>query len=170
MVQPDRNILFLCTRNSARSIMAEAIANKFGKPHLRAFSAGSHPGSSVNPNALELLMDLGYETLQLRSKSWTEFTGPRAPKLDIVITLCDDAADETCPVWPGAPVSAHWGMADPALAKGRRTRAAFIEAYELLEMRIGALTELPMQNLDAQELRRLLRAIGTYGAMAAMTL
>lgn len=95
MVQPDRNILFLCTRNSARSIMAEAIANKFGKPHLRAFSAGSHPGSSVNPNALELLMDLGYETLQLRSKSWTEFTGPRAPKLDIVITLCDDAADET---------------------------------------------------------------------------
>ena len=94
--------------------MAEAIANKLGKPHIRAFSAGSHPGGSVNPNALELLMDLGYETLQLHSKSWTEFTGPRAPKLDIVITLCDDAADETCPVWPGAPVSAHWGMADPA--------------------------------------------------------
>jgi len=169
-LQPARNILFLCTRNSARSIMAEAIANKLGKPHLHAFSAGSHPGSSVNPNALELLMDLGYETLQLRSKSWTEFTGPRAPQLDIIITLCDDAANETCPVWPGHPVSAHWGMADPATAKGRRTRAAFIEAYELLEMRINALTDLPMDRLDAQELRRLLRAIGTYGAMAAMTL
>ena len=168
-MQPVRNILFLCTRNSARSIMAEAIANKRGKPHLRAFSAGSHPSGHVNPHALELLIDLGYETLQLRSKSWTEFTGPRAPKLDIVITLCDDAADETCPIWPGQPVSAHWGMADPALAKGRRTRPAFVETYELLEMRINSLTELPT-HLDAQELRRRLRAIATYGAMAAMTL
>jgi arsenate reductase len=170
MSPPSRNILFLCTRNSARSIMAEAIANKRGKPRINAFSAGSHPGGSINPNALELLMDLGYETLHLRSKSWTEFTGPRAPQLDIVITLCDEAAGESCPVWPGHPVQAHWGMADPAAARGRRTRAAFIEAYELLELRINSLADLPFDRLSPEELRRHLRAIGTYGAMAAMTL
>jgi len=154
-----RNILFLCTGNSARSILAEAIADKLGKGRFRAFSAGSHPAGRVNPDAIELLIDLGYETAKFRSKSWTEFARPGAPSLDIVITVCDSA----CPVWPGHPITAHWGMPDPAQARGRAARAAFAETYRLLEMRIGALVDLPLDQLDADALRRKLREIGAYG-------
>jgi len=168
MSLPVRNILFLCTGNSARSILAEAIANKMGKPRFRAFSAGSHPTGRVNPDAIELLIDLGYETAKLRSKSWTELAQADAPALDIVITVCDSAARETCPVWPGHPLSAHWGMPDPATAKGRAARSAFAETYRLLELRIGALVELPFDELDAEQLRRKLREIGSYGMMAIM--
>jgi len=158
-----RNILFLCTGNSARSILAEAIADKLGKGRFRAFSAGSHPAGRVNPDAIELLIDLGYETAKFRSKSWTEFARPGAPSLDIVITVCDSAGREACPVWPGHPMTAHWGMPDPAQARGRAARAAFAETYRLLEMRIGALVDLPLDQLDADALRRKLREIGAYG-------
>jgi arsenate reductase len=168
MSLPVRNILFLCTGNSARSILAESIANKLGRPRFRAFSAGSHPTGKVNPDAIELLIDLGYETARLRSKSWTEFTMPGAPTLDIVITVCDSAAKETCPVWPGHPLAAHWGMSDPATAKGRGARSAFAEAYRLLELRISALVELPFDELDTEHLRGKLREIGSYGMMAIM--
>jgi len=163
MSLPVRNILFLCTGNSARSILAEAIANKLGKPRLRAYSAGSKPTGKVNPGALELLIDLGYETANLRSKSWTEFATPGAPPLDIVITVCDAAASETCPVWPGHPLTAHWGMPDPARLSGRAARSAFAETYRLLETRIGALVELPFDELEGEDLRRSLREIGSYG-------
>lgn len=181
MSLPVRNILFLCTGNSARSILAEAIANKVGKPHFRAFSAGSRPTGKVNPDAIELLIDLGYETARLRSKSWTEFALPGAPALDVVITVCDSAAGEACPVWPacaaeaasarrrpGRPLTAHWGMSDPAAARGRAARSAFAETYRLLELRIQALVELPFDQLDAEQLRRKLREIGSYGMMAIM--
>ena len=163
MSLPVRSILFLCTGNSARSILAEAIANKLGKPRFRAYSAGSNPTGKVNPGALELLIDLGYETANLRSKSWTEFAAPGAPPLDIVITVCDAAANETCPVWPGHPLTAHWGMPDPARMSGRAARAAFAETYRLLETRIGALVELPFDELEGEDLRRRLRDIGSYG-------
>lgn len=154
-----RNILFLCTGNSARSILAEAIANKLGKGRFRAFSAGSHPTGHVNPDAIELLIDLGYETAKFRSKSWMEFSRPGAPALDIVITVCDSAAREACPVWPGHPMTAHWGMPDPAQA-----RAAFAETYRLLELRIDALMDLPFDQLDVRKLRE----IGTYGLAPIM--
>jgi arsenate reductase len=165
---PVRNILFLCTGNSARSILAEAIANKLGRGRFRAFSAGSHSTGRVNPDAIELLIDLGYETAKFRSKSWMEFSRPGAPALDIVITVCDSAGKEACPVWPGHPLAAHWGMPDPAQARGRAARAAFAETYRLLELRIGALVELPLDRLDPDEARRTLREIGTYGLAPIM--
>ena len=165
-----RNILFLCTGNSARSILAEAIANKLGKGRFRAFSAGSHPTGRVNPDAIELLIDLGYETARFRSKSWMEFSRPGAPALDIVITVCDSAARDACPIWPGHPMTAHWGMPDPAAVTGRRSRAAFVETYEILELRIQALVGLPIEDLAPDELRRRMRAIGHYGAMAPIAL
>lgn len=163
-----RNILFLCTGNSARSILAEAIANKLGRGRFRAFSAGSQPTGRVNPDAIELLIDLGYETAKFRSKSWMEFSRPGAPALDIVITVCENAAKEACPIWPGHPLAAHWGMPDPAQARGRAARAAFAETYRLLELRIGALVELPLDRLDPDEARRTLREIGTYGLAPIM--
>jgi arsenate reductase len=165
---PVRNILFLCTGNSSRSLLAEAIANKLGRGRFRAFSAGSHPSGRVNPDAIELLIDLGYETAKFRSKSWMEFSRPGAPALDIVITVCDSAAKEACPIWPGHPLAAHWGMPDPAQARGRAARAAFAETYRLLELRIGALVELPLDRLDPDEARRTLREIGTYGLAPIM--
>jgi arsenate reductase len=168
MSLPVRNILFLCTGNSARSIMAEAIANRLGKPRLRAFSAGSRPAGDVNLHAIELLIDLGYETAKFRSKNWAEFARPGAPAMDMVITVCDSAAREACPIWPGHPVTAHWGMADPAQARGRAARSAFAEAYRLLELRISALVELPFDELASDELRRKLREIGTYGMAPIM--
>ena len=163
------NILYLCTGNSARSIMAEAITGKLGRGRLHGFSAGSHPTGRVNPHALELLMSLGYDTLSLRSKSWNEFARPGAPQMDIVITVCDDAASEVCPIWPGKPATAHWPMRDPAAAAGRQLRPALAETLRLLEMRISALVDLPFEQLEDSELRRRLREIGHIG-MPVVTL
>jgi len=163
------NVLFLCTGNSARSIMAEAILAKLGKGKFRAFSAGSQPKGAVNPHALRLLQELGYDTSELRSKSWDEFAKPGAPCFDLVITVCDAAA-ETCPVWPGQPISAHWGIADPAAATGAPAEIAraFRQAYRLLYQRIEALTTLPIAALDQQALQEKLRQIGRMPGATAM--
>jgi arsenate reductase len=132
------NVLFLCTGNSARSIMAEAILNREGRGKFHAFSAGSHPKGSVHPYALDLLRKLNHGLAGLRSKNWAEFSRPEAPKLDFVFTLCDDAAAEVCPVWPGQPMTAHWGLPDPAAATGNEAeiRLAFADAYRMLNNRI----------------------------------
>jgi protein-tyrosine-phosphatase len=156
------NVLFLCTGNSARSIIAEAILNKTGKGAFCARSAGSHPKGRVNPHALQLLGSLGYETVGLRSKSWDEFVKAGAPKFDFVFTVCDNAAEEACPIWPGQPMTAHWGIADPAEAKGTPAEVslAFKEAYRLLSQRIGILTSLPLRSLDQLSLKNKIREIG----------
>lgn len=156
------NVLFLCTGNSARSIIAEAILNKTGKGAFRAYSAGSQPKGQVNPHALQLLESLGYDTAGFRSKSWDEFARAGAPKFDFVFTVCDNAAAETCPVWPGQPMTAHWGIADPAEAKGTpaQVSVAFKEAYRLLNQRIGIFTSLPLRSLDRLTLKAKLRGIG----------
>ena len=156
------NVLFLCTGNSARSIIAEAILNRTGQGAFRAFSAGSQPKGQVNPHALRLLESLGYQTAGLRSKSWGEFTEPGAPKFDFVFTVCDNAAAEACPVWPGQPMTAHWGIPDPAEAQGNPTEVsmAFKEAYRLLSQRIGIFTSLPIRSLDRLVLKDNLRDIG----------
>ncbi len=153
------NVLFLCTGNSARSIFAEAILARNG--HFHAFSAGSTPKGAVNPNALLLLRTVGYDVSGLRSKSWEEFMVPGAPKMDFVFTVCDDAA-ETCPVFPGRPMTAHWGIADPAKATGTPTEIAFAfrEAYRMLNARISAFVSLPMASLDRLSLQAELREIG----------
>jgi arsenate reductase len=160
------NVLYLCTGNSARSILAEAITNRLGRERFRAFSAGSKPTGKVNPYVLELLMDLGYETADLRSKSWDEFAGPQAPKMDFIITVCDDAAGETCPVWPGHPATAHWGLPDPAREKPAKIRSALAETYRVLERRIGILVDLPLAYLSPAELRSRLNDLGDAGAKA----
>jgi protein-tyrosine-phosphatase len=156
------NVLFLCTGNSARSILAEAILNKAGVGKFCAYSAGSQPKGQVNPHALQLLESLGYDTSGFRSKSWDEFAKPDAPKFDFVFTVCDSAAAEACPVWPGHPMTAHWGIADPADTKGTPAEVAmaFTEAYRLLNQRIGAFTSLPTQSLDQLSLKARLREIG----------
>lgn len=163
------NVLFLCTGNSARSIMAEAILSRLGKGRFRAYSAGSHPKGSVNPHALRLLQELGYDTATLRSKSWDEFAKLGAPCFDLVITVCDDAA-EACPVWPGQPTSVHWGIPDPAATTGAPAEIAraFQQAYRLLYQRIEALTALPIAALDAQALQEKLREIGRMPGATAM--
>jgi protein-tyrosine-phosphatase len=130
------NILFLCTGNSARSILAEALLNRLGEGRWRAFSAGSFPRGEVHPMALRLLGERGFPTSDLRSKSWDEFAAPDGPRIDLVVTVCDNAAGETCPIWPGHPARAHWGLADPAAVDGAGQRAAFEEAYRLLGARI----------------------------------
>lgn len=132
------NVLFLCTGNSARSILAEALLNRLGEGRWRGFSAGSFPKGEVHPMALELLGARGFPTEGLRSKSWDEFAGPDSPRLDLVITVCDNAAGETCPVWPGRPARLHWGIADPAAVAGPGQRAAFAAACDELEARIAA--------------------------------
>ncbi len=139
-----RNILFLCTGNSARSIIAECLANHLGRGRIRAFSAGSRPAGAVHPFALRLLAEKGFETSALRSKSWEEFARPEAPRMDFVITVCDRAAAEACPVWPGAPAHAHWGIADPAAVRGDEAvvRAAFEETHDRLHRRVEALLSL----------------------------
>lgn len=161
---PDRiyNVLFLCTGNSARSIMAEAILNRLGKAHFKAYSAGSHPKGSVHPKALDLLARLHYPVEALRSKSWTEFSEPGAPALDFIFTVCDNAASEVCPVWPGQPMTAHWGVPDPAAATGTDAEIAiaFAEAYRQLERRISLFAELPIRSLDRLSLQARLRDIG----------
>ena len=156
------NVLFLCTGNSARSIMAEAILNKIDAPHFRAYSAGSHPKGHVHPEAIRLLSDLGYDTSTLRSKSWTEFAAEGAPALDFVFTVCDNAAGEACPVWPGRPTTAHWGIPDPADATASPTEAAlaFRQAYCMLHRHIAAFAALPIRGLDQLSLQSKLREIG----------
>ena len=156
------NVLFLCTGNSARSILAEAILNKLGAGKFRAFSAGSQPKGQVNPHTLALLSSLGYETAGVRSKSWGEFARPGAPALDFVFTVCDNAAGETCPVWPGQPMTAHWGVPDPAEATGSAAQVAlaFRDAYRMLHQRIGVFTALPIRSLDALSLQQRLTEIG----------
>ena len=142
------NVLFLCTGNSARSIMAEAILNTLGAGKFRAYSAGSQPKGKVNPHTRELLQSLGYDTSGFRSKSWNEFAKPGAPPLDFAFTVCDNAAGEVCPVWPGQPMTAHWGIADPAEATGTAAEVslAFKEAYRLLNQRISIFTALPLRS------------------------
>jgi arsenate reductase len=162
MARQPYNVLFLCTGNSARSIIAEAILNKIGKGAFRAYSAGSQPKGQVNPDARALLESLGYETAGLRSKSWDQFAKTGAPEFDFVFTVCDNAAAEACPVWPGQPMTAHWGIADPAEAKGSPAEVsmAFKEAYRLLNQRIGIFTALPLHSLDRLTLQGKLRDIG----------
>lgn len=153
------NVLFLCTGNSARSILAEALLNRDGNGRFHAFSAGSFPKGAVHPMALEVLRDGGFRTERLRSKSWDEFAGPGAPALDFIITVCGNAAGEACPVWPGKPMAAHWGIEDPANVEGPGQRAAFELALRRMESRIKAFLALPMA-ADRDELRRKLREIG----------
>ena len=168
---PDRpfNVLFLCTGNSARSIMAEAILNKLGAGKFRAFSAGSQPKGQVNPHTRELLASLGYDTSGFRSKSWNEFAKPGAPALDFAFTVCDNAAGEICPVWPGQPMTAHWGIPDPAEAKGSPAEIAlaFKDAYRMLHQRIAVFTALPIRSLDQLSLQRRLNEIGRMRDAAA---
>jgi arsenate reductase len=156
------NVLFLCTGNSARSIIAEAILNKAGAGNFRAYSAGSQPKGKINPNTIHLLQSLGYDTTSYRSKSWDEFAKAREPKFDFVFTVCDNAAAEACPVWPGQPMTAHWGVADPAEAMGTPAEiaVAFNEAYRLLNQRISIFTALPLRSLDKLSLQSKLRDIG----------
>ncbi|MGZ5038523.1 MAG: arsenate reductase ArsC [Usitatibacter sp.] len=156
------SVLFLCTGNSARSIMAEVMLNELGRGRFRAFSAGSHPGGRVNPFAIETMKTAGLSTAGLRSKSWDEFAAPGAPPIDFVITVCDSAASETCPVWPGRPVTAHWGVADPAAVEGgdETKRKAFQEAAAILRRRIELLLSLPEEKLEASSTRDTLDGIG----------
>ena len=156
------NVLFLCTGNSARSILAEAILNNMGKGRFRAFSAGSHPAGRVNPFALELLQQQNFGTTSLHSKNWDEFAAAEAPQLDFVFTVCDNAAGETCPVWPGQPVTAHWDIADPAAVTGsdEEKRKAFTAAFKLLQRRISLFARLPLAKLDARALKREVEQIG----------
>ncbi|HLY56671.1 MAG TPA: arsenate reductase ArsC [Stellaceae bacterium] len=156
------NVLFLCTGNSARSILAESLLNRLGQGRFKGFSAGSAPTGRVNPLAVELLRGPGYGTDGLRSKSWSEFAAPGAPPLDVVITVCDNAANEMCPIWPGRPATAHWGIPDPAAVEGpaAEVRAAFSEAFRRLERRIRQLVEVPVRQLDAASLKRRLDEIG----------
>jgi arsenate reductase len=165
------NVLFLCTANSARSIIAEAILNKIGAGKIRAFSAGSHPKGQINPHALQLLQSLGHDISGFRSKSWSEFADPGAPLLDFVFTVCDNAAGEVCPVWPGQPMTAHWGVPDPALAKGSPAEVAlaFKDTYRMLNQRIGIFASLPLRSLDRLSLQKKLRDLGRMEGATAST-
>jgi len=165
------NTLFLCTGNSARSIMAEAILNRLGADKFRAFSAGSQPKGQPHPEAIRLLLSLDYDTSRLRSKSWNEFARPGAPALDFVFTVCDNAAGEACPFWPGQPMTAHWGIPDPAEATGTPAEIAFAfkDAYRMLRQRIGIFVALPIRSLDQLTLQRRLQEIGRTDALAKAT-
>ena len=156
------NVLFLCTGNSARSILAEAILNKIGAGKFQAFSAGSQPKGQVHPEARKLLQSLGFDTRGFRSKSWNEFAKPGAPALDFVFTVCDNAAGEACPLWPGQPMTAHWGIPDPAAATGSAAEIslAFKDAYRMLSQRIGVFAALPLRSLDRMSLQAKLKDIG----------
>jgi arsenate reductase len=156
------NVLFLCTGNSARSILAEAVLNRLGAGQFKAFSAGSFPKGEVHPFALDLLQRQNYPTRGLRSKSWDEFARPGAEPLDFVFTVCDNAAGETCPIWPGQPMTAHWGMPDPAAVEGAEAerRLAFAETLRMLRNRIGVFVSLPIKSLDKLSLQNRLRELG----------
>jgi protein-tyrosine-phosphatase len=164
-LQQPFNVLFLCTGNSARSILAEAIMNRVGAGKFKAYSAGSHPAGQVNPNAQALLKRLNHKTDGLRSKPWDEFvraSNPEAPELDFVFTVCDNAAGEVCPIWPGQPMSAHWGLPDPAAAQGSDAEiaVAFADAYRMLGNRISLFVNLPLASLDRLSLQKRLNEIG----------
>lgn len=156
------NVLFLCTGNSARSILAEAILRHRGGANFRAFSAGSHPTGIVNPAALRQLVKAGISTAGFRSKSWDEFASPEAPKIDFVFTVCDNAANEVCPIWPGQPLTAHWGIADPAAAKGSEEEIdrAFRQAFVTLDRRIALFLSLPLSSLDSLAIKKEIDRIG----------
>jgi arsenate reductase (thioredoxin) len=156
------NVLFLCTGNSARSILAEAILNRLGAGRFRGYSAGSHPTGQVNPLAKNLLRQRNYDVSKLRSKSWEEFAAPGAPKLDFVFTVCDDAANEVCPIWPGQPMSAHWGLPDPVKAQGTEAERnlAFADTMRMLTQRIDIFVNLPLDQLSKLSLQQELDAIG----------
>ena len=157
-----RNVLFLCTGNSARSIMAEAVLNKKGFPNFKAYSAGSFPKGAVHPAAISQLQSAGLSAHGLRSKSWEEFANPSAPQLNFVFTVCDNAAKEVCPVWPGQPVTAHWGVADPALVVGssEEVEQAFREAFLIVDRRIALFLSLPLSSLDTLAIKKELDRIG----------
>jgi arsenate reductase len=159
--QKTYNVLFLCTGNSARSILAEAILSKLGKGRFNSYSAGSMPKGEPHPQALKLLKSLGYETASFRSKSWDEFAQAGAPKLDFIFTVCDNAAGEVCPVWPGQPMTAHWGVPDPAAVTGSDAEiaAAFAETYRLMNNRISAFVNLPLESIDRLSLTNRLKEI-----------
>lgn len=161
------NVLFLCTGNSARSILGEAILQHTGKGRFRAFSAGSHPAGKVNPWAIELLTRQGLEVADLRSKNWDEFAAAGAPQLDFVFTVCDNAAGEVCPVWPGQPMTAHWGIEDPAAVAGsdEDKRRAFSKAFAEMNRRISLFTSLPLAKLDAMAIKREIDQIGQLREM-----
>ena len=161
------NVLFLCTGNSARSILAESLVNHWGHGQFRGFSAGSAPKGQVHPIALELLRQLKMPVEGMRSKSWDEFARPGAPQLDFIFTVCDNAAGEMCPIWPGQPMTAHWGVEDPASVEGadKDKWIAFRKAFHELESRIKAFTSLPLRSLDRMNLQRRLDAIGRPGAV-----
>ena len=165
------NVLFLCTGNSARSILAESILNKIGAGKFRAYSAGSQPKGQVHPETLRLLRSLDYDTSGFRSKSWNEFTAAGAPKFDFVFTVCDNAAAEACPLWPGQPMTAHWGVPDPALATGTAAEVAlaFKDSYRMLRQRIEVFTALPLRSLDRLTLQHKLSEIGRTTAATAKT-
>lgn len=166
---PPLNVLFLCTGNSARSIMAEAIINRLGLGKFRGFSAGSYPKGEVNPHALAVLRKSNFDVSKLRSKSWDEFAGPGAPKLDFVFTVCDDAAKEACPIWPGQPMTAHWGVPDPAKAEGSEAERAlaFADGFRMLYQRISIFVSLPFYKLSRLALQKHLDDIGKAEPAAA---
>ena len=155
-------ILVLCTGNSARSILAEALLNQRGAGRFRAYSAGSHPTGRVNPFAIATLQRFGLPTEGLRSKSWNEFAGPGSPRLDFIFTVCDNAAGEVCPLWPGQPVTAHWGVPDPAAVEGtdERKLQAFEDTFRILERRVNRFVDLPLSSMDPRDLVRAVRSIG----------
>ena len=163
------NVLFLCTGNSARSIMAEAILNREGHGNFRAFSAGSQPRGQVHPCTLDLLRKMNFDVSAVRSKSWQEFSGPGATPLDFVFTVCDNAAGEACPFWPGQPMTAHWGVRDPAAASGNEAeiRLAFADTYRMLANRISIFVSLPLRSLDKLSLQRQLNFLGKNKDSAA---
>jgi protein-tyrosine-phosphatase len=169
MTERQFNVLFLCTGNSARSIIAEAILNKLGAGKFHAFSAGSQPKGRVHPETLRLLQSLGYVSASFRSKSWHEFAKLGAPSLDFVFTVCDNAAGEACPLWPGQPMTAHWGVPDPAAATGNPAEIAlaFKDTYRMLHQRIGVFAALPLGSLDRLSLQKKLGEIGGREGVAA---
>jgi arsenate reductase (thioredoxin) len=169
MTTPTRyNVLFLCTGNSSRSIMAEAILNHRGKPNFAAYSAGSHPVGYVNPNALRQLQAVGLPISNLHSKSWDEFAHPGAPQMDFVFTLCDDAAREVCPVWPGQPMTAHWGLPDPGWVEPAQLERAFREAFVTIERRVSLFVSLPFATLDRLAIQKEVQRIGKERASRAL--
>jgi protein-tyrosine-phosphatase len=162
MSDPVYNVLFLCTHNSARSVLAECIINRLGGGRFRGYSAGSSPRGEINPYALDLLRNQNYDVSSLRSKSWDEFAEPGAPRMDFVFTVCDDAANEVCPIWPGQPMTAHWGLPDPSAATGSEAekRYAFADTHRMLYQRIGIFVNLPLSSLEKLALQKRLDEIG----------